>query len=700
MEKIEYDEEKLLDIIGAELQASLGAPDSELSQIRLRNLQFYKAEAIGELSPSQQPDRSSIVSSDVGDTVEWMLPSLLSVFASSKDSLECEARAFEYREQAKTVAEYLKLVFWKRNQGFGVLYQWFKDALIQKVGIVKTYWEDEDCDEEETYRGLVPEQVDQLMKSGEIVSQSAYQVPTDLGDATIYDVVVKKKIKRGGVKICAVPPEEFRIHREARYGEEPLFLAHVYEKPAHELTALGYDLEGLSPGGSEFNNRERLERNDARQSWMSDSNSSGPLAVYECAECYIRLDYDGDGVAEWRRILRIGDKIFENEKVGEHPFAFFCPNPMPHTFFGNCPADFAIQPQKLSTALLRSLLDNVYLSVNQRVGVIDGEVNIDDLLNSRPQGIVRMKSAGAMVPIQQQGLDPSAWNMVEWAQQWREQRTGYTRQSNGLDPSALAGSNVGSYGVMAMADRADQRIELIARVAADSVRSLFEKILRCMGRYQSVADQVELFGQWVSIDPREWKDGFHLSINVGLGHGNKTRKAQTLQQILGMQQQFIQGGLITPEAAVLAARDFVTAAGLVDAKQYFPDPLPPDPNKKGPDQLKAEAEMQGKQFSAQQDAMRFQAESQLALEKLRIETQSAEKIETLKIQAAQQRTLLELAAGIMSSRNVGPTTNLINGTQLDQTAQSQAFDPQQVDETVQELLYLSNALQNQQGPQQ
>jgi len=250
-------------------------------------------------------------------------------------------------------------------------------------------------------------------------------------------------------------------------------------------------------------------------------------------------------------------------------------------------------------------------------------VNLDDLLNSRPGGIVRVDSQDALMPIPQPALSPAAWQMVEWADQWRERRTGFTRYSQGLKADALSPQT--AYGASIIAEKDDARIELIARVAADSVRVLMQKLLRAMARYQDVADQVELFGQWVSIDPRVWDECFDIKVNVGLGVGNKDKRAQTLLQVIGLQQPMIQAGIVAPQGAVVAATKYAEAAGLSDAQELFPppQPQPPQPN---PEQVKLQGQMQIEQMKVQasQQIEQFKAQLQAQVDQNRQESENAQ----------------------------------------------------------------------------
>lgn len=678
-----YSKDELSALVQTELRKSLGAPDSEISSLRLRNLQYFKAEPVGELAPPEAPDRSQVVATDVPDTVEWMLPALVGVFARSPDSMECAARRPQFAEGAKLASEYLRHCFWTRNEGFTILYQWFKDALVQKVGFVKVYWDKTTEDVEESYTGLLPEQVQGMLASGDVqvLEQTARtETLSDGQPVEVYDLRVKRTESEGRCVVQPVPPEEMRIHRRARYGEDPLFVAHVSSRTKGELESEGYDLTDADSGASALST-EAIERADSQEFSLGD-DSDGELMLYEVSECYIRLDQDNDGVPEWRRVLLIGSTVMEDEKVDSHPFVWFCPNPLPHVFFGQCPADHAIEPAKLNTSLLRGLMDNVYLSVNQRMQVLDGQVNLDDLTNSRPGGLVRVREMGAVQPLVQPGLDQGAWQMVEWGEQWRERRTGFTRYSQGMSPDAL---NPTATGVNIITEKADQRTELIARVAAESVRTMFGKMLKCMGQYQDVSDVVELMGQWVSVDPREWADGYRIEVNVGLGTGSKDKRAAALREVYGMQQPLAASGALPPQALIATARGFAEAVGLGDPEQYFPDAQPPKPPVPPP-------QVQVEQMKLQADAQKYQAETQR--DAAEADKQRAHELQLAQVNngAKLQSELLSLSAGVLASRTGAVGPNIINGTVLDQSGAAMTnADPAQLDQVVAEINRVAQA---------
>jgi hypothetical protein len=645
MSKTKYTEIELKALIERQLTNSLGADGTEIAQLRARNLQYYYAEPEGELAGPDIPNRSSIVATDVPDTVEWMLPSLVRVFAQSKDSLQCEPRRPQYAPSAKLAEEYLKQMFWERLGGFTILHHWFKDALIQKVGFVKVYWDDDAVDSEESYAGLLPEQVQMLLDDPSVraVEQEARTETVAGQQVQVFDMTISRKGEQGRVVVENVPPEEMRIHRRARYGQDPIFIAQVMRKTRGELEEEGYDLDNVS--NHEGYTEEELQRvrGSIGTSYGHTSDDEGELEEFRVADCYLRIDYDGDGVQEWRRVLMIGDEIFENEKSKGHPFVSFCPSPMPHVFFGQCPTDQAIQPTRFNTALLRSLSDNVQLTVNKRMGVVEGQVNIDDLVQNRPGGVVRMRTPDALVPIEQGGLDPGAWQMVEWGEQWRERRTGFTRYSQGLSPDAL---NPTATGVNVITEKADQRVELIARIAAQSVAEMFTKVLDCAAHYQKSAEIVELMGEWVMVDPREWSNGFRIKVDVGLGTGSRDRKAAALAGVIQTQMPLLQAGQLPAQAMIVAARDLADAAGLNRGDEYFPDAPPPGPQQPPPQVLVKQMELQAdaQKFQAQTVVEAQRAELEANLERERMAAQQQVDITRQQAEAEQQALKAKLEA--------------------------------------------------------
>jgi len=643
---MKYTDDELKGIVERFLRNAVGAPDTEVAKQRQRNLEYYLAEPIGELAPPEIEDRSDIVSTDVADTVEWMLPGLLRPFVSTREAIQAKAKKPGGEQMEAFVSDVLRYYLWDRCDGLNVLYGLAKDGLTQKVGFVQVGWEKVREQKEETYRGLTEAQVAQLLQDDDVepVAQEASQVMGPEGPMAVYTITVKTNKEKGRHVVKNIPPEEMRLSNRAVYGGEVPGIAREYQLSKGDLEAMGYDVSDLV--SDEDDSQEALTRRDT-YSRFSDDDTAEETELVRCVEAYLKLDQDEDGTPEWVRIFQTGDKVQETEVVDGHPFVYFCPAPMPHAFFGNCPADFAIQPQKFRTRLMRAVEDNVYLTINRRVGIVGASQDtIDDLLNNRPGGIVRLDRENQLVPMDVGGIGPDAWQAVEWGEQWVEKRTGFSRMSKGLSSEAL---NDTATGVIEITERADMRVEMIARHLANAVRDLLLKLLKCLSQYQDAPEQLRIAGQWVDVDPRGWDNQFDITVDVGLGSANRDRQVQSLQLVNAMQAQMFGAGLVPPQAAILLARKIAGAAGLEDPEVYFPDAPPPQPP--GPDpkvqeaQMKAQAqvmiERERMQMQAQVDQNRQQAETQQQQAKLAMQMELEREKAAMQMQLEREKAQVQ-----------------------------------------------------------
>lgn len=564
-------DDELKQYVEDKLTTAMGAPGSQIALDRLRNIEAYLAEPEGEWSPPEIEDRSAVVATDVADTIEWLLPSLLRVFASNKDAIEATAKRPQFEAGAHMVTETLRWVFWDQLDGVTFLYNWAKDGLMQKVGFARVGYRNSVRATRSRYEGLTMGQVEMLAAddSVQIVGKAQRTETVEGQPLPVFDVEIVQQESDGRCTITAIPPEEMRLDNAARYGQEPQFIAQEYSRRRSELLAEGYDVEGIGADDG-LASQERTTRRQINSRQRFDDDDEDPLL--RVVDAFVRIGSEDD--QSWERVLLIGDRLFDREEVEDHDFVWWCPEPMPHVFFGHCPADRALEPQRLRTRLLRAVEDNVYLTVNGRTGVVEGEVSIDDVLDSRPGGIVRAKSRDSVFPISQPDLSAAAWQVMQWGELWNAKRTGFSDLSKGLNSEAL---NDTATGVMEITERADMRCELMARHLAQALQRLLTKVMRCMSRYQDVSQAVRIAGQWVDVDPREWANHYTISVRVGLGSGNRDREVAQLTQLMQVQQGLMQAGMVPPPAAITLARKLARAMGQDSPEQLFPDPPPPGP---------------------------------------------------------------------------------------------------------------------------
>lgn len=593
-----------------------------------------------------------------------------------------------------------------------------KDALLSKNGIVKCWWDVRGEEKREDYEALSDIELADLMDDDdiEIIEQKAYpdeeyqeqkakqlqQMGEQLAqaqqaaqkrgnakalqaviaiqaqmdqlaqqpDKMVYDVSCKRT-ERGRIRIENVPPEEFLISRKAKSIADSQFVGHRVLRSMSELRSQGYkDVEYLtSDDAAAMLNMERVERmawDDEMSYAFSDQaqNHDESQRLLWVTECYIKIDFDGDGIAELRKVVRAGNQILENEVVDCAPFVSITPVPLPHRFFGLSIADLAEQGQKVNTSILRGVLDNMHLQINGRYFAVEGQVNLDDLLTSRPGGVVRMKQPNMAGRLDQGMGDANlGMGMLEYMKGFQEDATGWTRYNQGSDGDSL---NKTATGVNQITNRADMRLDLIARNFASGFRELFRLMLKLCSNFDQRDAIVKLRGTWVSVNPRDWKQGFDCSVNVGLGTGSKDQQVAHLMMMLGQQQFGLQIGTANPRNVYEAQKKLAETVGFKNGDKFFQDPskAPPMPNpdaqkfgaqaqlerekmqfqaqsEKEKLALQAQIEMQKAQHQKEVDITRQQAEAEQHAMKVQIESQQKQQEALIKAQQEEQRLAFE-----------------------------------------------------------
>ena len=596
--------------------------------------------------------RSTIVTGEVAEAVDGALPQLLRVFTQSDDVVRFEPKAPGDEEKAKQATEYCNWVLMNDNPGFEVFQTWFKDALLQKAGVIKVWWNDETSVDKEKYENLSEEELTLLLADGqmEVVKQRQTQigevpvpptpeqmmlaqqtgVPPEMTMQPVfsYNVTVKKINKKGSVKVENVPPEEFLISKKARRIADAPFVAHRRLTTRSELISMGFKADEIDelPAYDDLTfTPERVARFPNGEQ-PDDPSLDTSMDEIETFECYIRTDYDEDGIAELRRVFYAGGTILENEEADFIPFCSICPIPMPHKFFGHSLADRVVDIQKIKTTITRQMLDNLYLSNNARMAVVDGQVNLDDMLTVTPGGIVRVKNNQAITPLQVPLVAGQAFPMLAYMDEIQQKRTGVTQASQGLDPNILQNTTATAVAMVQNAGAA--KVELIARIFAETgVKDLFKSILHLVCKYQDKERIVRMRGKFVAIDPREWSNEYDLTVNVGLGTGNREQQMAMVAAILQKQEQIMsQMGIANPLVSPSQYRNtlgrFIESAGFKDTSEFFREITPEmeqqllQPQQPQPDPAtaalmqQAQAQMQVTQAKAQADIQVQQAKAQ------------------------------------------------------------------------------------------
>ena len=596
------DDPKLRSILQGQINNAIGYLGGLLSDQREKSLEYYQGDKLG----NEMAGRSQVVSTDVADTIESLLPNLLRVFTSSDKVVRCEPVKAEDEPLADQATAYLNHIFYKENDGFTLLYNFFKDALIEKNGVLKVFYDETEEVEHETYKNLTDEEYKVLIDSPEVEiledevkedvqadkaideledQMAAQGMDMDIPTPKLHDCKIKRTAKKGKIKVESIPPEEFLIDKAAVRLEDADYVAHRVQLTRTQLIEMGYSKEevyNLPTSDSTILNTEKLARFRNIEDYPYDTSNDPSTQRIQIYENYIRYDYDGDGIAELRKVVSVGSsayQILENMPCDQIPFVSVTPIPMPHRFYGRSVAELVEDIQLMKSTVMRQLLDNMYLTNNNRVAIMDGMVNMDDLLTTRPGGVVRTKQPPnqVMQPLQAQPISQQAFPLLEYLDQIREVRTGVTKYNQGLDSESL---NKTATGISTIMNQTQMRSELIARIFAETgVKDLFRKMFALSIKYQDKEKIIQLNGEYIPVLPTEWKDRFNVTITVGLGTGTKEQQVVMLNNILQKQLQAfeLQGRrdypMVTMKNIYNTLSKIIENAGLQTVDSYFIDPI-------------------------------------------------------------------------------------------------------------------------------
>lgn len=614
------DNDTILSIIRNELSIN-ELPIDELP------LNYYTGQPRGD----EVTGRSQVISTDVADAIEWIMPQVMRAFTENKEVVTFDPTGPNDQQQAELESQFVYDVIMKQNDGFIVLHQFVKDALIQNNGIIKVFYEETQQVTTRKFSGLTVEAVTAALSSPNITSYDAQPNP----DGTVNLKLTIETID-GKVVLESIPIEQFRVNSDHNSInlDNARFTAHVFKKTASELLEEGYPeslLEELNTSSSYSYSSYRFSAQNEHS--INDLDSLDPsLREIDVAECYMKIDVNNDGIAEYCKVLVAGydhpTHVLSIDELDSSPWVATTPILMSHKFKGLSIYDRLKQLQDAKTSLFRNILDNFYLQNNQRTAVVEGQVNLDDLLLSRPGGIVRTKRIDAISPLPTPSLDQGAFSLMQYLDSVRAGRTGVAPEGE-VTPQRI-GERVGSEGVQMLLNAKEELVGLIIRVIAETgIKPLCVKIRDLLVRHQD-AVPYEYRGQWIQVNPAEWQPRSGTTVRVGTGSGNRKAQIEALTALLQMQGQIAQmpaQALVHPIKVYNTLNDFCKWTGLVTAANYFMDPTAPE----------------GQQFTQQQQeqaAKQQQLQEQTQIQITQAQVQLAQ-AELQKAQAEQQNVLLK-----------------------------------------------------------
>lgn len=638
--------------------------EDDISPVREKAWRYFNARTDLATPPK---GRSQVVMSEVRDVVEATMPSLMRIFTSTPNVVEFLARTPDKVRMAEQSTDSCNYCFWYENPGWEIMHDAFKSGLVARTAAAKAYWTNEVIKERLTYSGLNKEQYDLLLAEKGVELVSAEEVTDavvtasgeELANQVTYDCIITREKSEGRIKVEAIPPEEFVIDRRATSHRDALLIGQRTELRVTDLVEMqlpGVTYEDIVALAQEAVTDEELEfERESRTEFIEEEDyedTQDQTKYVPTWDINVRIDMDGDGIAEWRHVIACGEpvEILFNEPADGDMFVAASPIRVPHTNIGRGQADLTMDLQDIATHIVRQTLDNITNVNNPRKEIVENQVNMIDVLDNRFNGVIRTRAPGMIRDFVTPFVGDKALPILDYIEHKQEMRTGISKQTMGLDADAL--QSMAETGVRGTLGAAQQKIELIARTYAELfVAPLFRLIQRLYIKHQDTPKMLRLRGEYAQIDPRSWNSDLDVQVNVGLGSGTTDEKVAALMAIKAAQEQILMQ--MGPQNPVCSLEQYshtlsrlTELSGNVDAQSYF---NPPEKVKEIlPKWQEAQAKAQGDdgkaqeaQAKAQEAQAKMQLEQQKAQQDFQIKKAKMEAEITLEREKAQQKLQLE-----------------------------------------------------------
>ena len=639
--------------------------NGEFSAENTKYLSAYLGNKTGDFAAI--PNQSSVVSTDIADVIEADMPSLARIFLGSGDVVTFQPNTENEIEiqEAEEKTKYVNWIVRSQPESFNIIHNWLKDAEIQKNGVVKYFIDEQKEVEVVEYEGVDAEEISQIIESlkGSKVDKVKVEVAEQEESEIIGDVPpenatfnIKFRVTTERQKVCIlnIPSESFLITRNATSIDDAELVGDKVRKTRGELLSEGFKRELIDQLSTVDEKDNRNSNIDAvRNRDQGGANHDTTINDWasqnvEISDLYVKIDFDGDGIAERRHVMMSGNKVLVNEYFNHVPYASLSAVLMPHKAIGRSRAEITYPYQLQKTALQRGMNDNIYMVNNPR-NVVDPDVDLDDMLTVRTNGIIRMDEdtqvmpGNAVFPLSIPYIGQQALQVIQYVDSTRAQATGSLMSNQGLDADKLNQETATRF--TGVKDSSDAKIELIARNYGETgFRKLYEGIAWLVSRYQNTETEFRVLGKALTVNPKGWKYNHYVQSNVGLGAGDNEKSLEVLQGIYAIQQSLIQqGSTLADEADVYNTLGrMVEGAGFPRVDEFFNNPEEPD------ETLKAENEILNKmvvQLQEQQQAMQnpLAEAEQIKQQAFLTKAQSDAQIKVAQLQSDNQQFQQKLA---------------------------------------------------------
>ena len=521
---------------------------------------------------------SSLVSTDVTDTIEWALPSLIKVFTGGDEVVTVQGSSEEDDRNAEIMQQLLVYQLQRQNRFFPILYNWMKDALITGMGIIKCYW-----DRKEDYQLL---EQSMNMRAFQELTQQNVEIQSVEGP-DMFGIVRVQYLSPYYVENAPVIENilvsELLYSSDAKSLDEANFVAHKKKVTMsylreREQQGIYANVDQITPkpktGIMDDDQVEQVIGDNYQGSSQEADDARAEVTLYEC---YTKLDWNNDGVLEDMIITIVDDVVLRVEPnyMGRHPFFAISPTKDPHRIWvKRSYAELIGELQDLKVALTRQIVQNIALTNDPKMILAEDAINIDDYVKGR--AVIRKKANHPMqdvamsMPVNQ--LSPYTYQFLEYIESQKENRTGITRYNQGLDANSL---NKTAMGISQIMGASTQRLELIARMFAET--GVYELFRFMIGLNQKFIDQntvIRLTNKELAISPDDLQGNFDLIVNAGISIASKESTQLMLQSMLTALMQVRAAGIpiVTPDNVYNLFKKWIEAAGFKNYADYITDP--------------------------------------------------------------------------------------------------------------------------------
>ncbi len=651
--------EEIQGIVTDAIQNAVDFVESEITDIRVKSQRYMD----GEVDIGHEEGRSKVTSTKVRDTVRAVKPSIMRVFLSTGKPVEYVPKGPEDVALAEQATNYMHHEFSRLN-GYKLLNDAIHDALVKKQGVLKAYYKNYPKAKIYTFTDLTEDELSLLTSDSDVtVLEQTMEMRMEMDEfgmdieAPIFSVKISRTEMKGDLCLESVPPEEIFVNRDARTMDDAYVVAHRTEMRAGDVIAMGFDPEIVTnldsySSGSDMTNVEAFARNGYDDDFDDESSEDPTMKNVTITEAYMRVDADGSGVPVLHKFICGGSKyeLLDFEPCDEVPLVKLEVDPEPHSFYGNSIAEMICDDQDAATAILRGILDNVALTNNPRIGFVEGQADVGDLMNNEIGALVRMRQPGAVQELSVPFVAGQTLSALTYMDKLVEQKTGVT-QNIALNPDMLQSTTKAA--VTASVEAAAGQVEVMVRNLSEGLKDLFRLMLRIVHKNVDEERMMRLNGMFVPVDPRVWDSSMDISVNVGLGTGREDERVAALQQALTMQTQIYQqygpmNGLVSLTNIRNTVTDMMAAAGVRNSDRYFA----PINQEIEAQMLQMQQQQQAQMTQNQPDpnaaylqaeAMKAQGKMQSDMMKLQLDAQKAAAEDDLKRDQMAQDLLVDAA---------------------------------------------------------